>query len=122
MYTQKVGKMAGVIPAGYKQLSQQIFKTVNVTKSIHTGDNGARVCKEYAFKGDHPLLKHGIGYIRTTIDQGKKGISYMEAFDIKGHFLTQKVKDLIALVKDGYGIKVEGMSEYSLKRDIWKHQ
>ena len=43
--------MAGVIPAGYKQLSQKIFKTVDVTKSIITGDNGARVCKEYAFKG-----------------------------------------------------------------------
>lgn len=114
--------MAGVIPAGYKQLVKQTFKTVDVTKSIITGNNGARICKEYSFKGEHPLLQHGIGYIRTTIDQGKKGISYMEAFDTKGNYLTNRVKALINLVKDGYGIKVESMNDFNLKRNVWKSQ
>ena len=112
--------MTPITPAGFKVFSQQVFKTVDVAKSIIDGKNGVRICKEYAFKGDHPLLKHGIGYIRTTIDRGKKGVSFMEAFDTNGRYLTGKVKELIKFIKSGYGIKVEGMNDYAIMRNVWK--
>ena len=114
--------MSVISPAGFKQFAQQTFKTVDVTKSLLERSNGARICKEYAFKEGHPLLKHGIGYIRTAVDKGHKGVRFMEAFDTNGRYITNKVKELIAFVKSGHGVKVEGMHDPNVMRNVWKRQ
>ena len=108
-----------LIPAGFTQFAQQSCKNVDIAKSI--SKSGTRIAKEYAFKEGHPLLKHGIGYIRTCVDEGHKGVRFMEAFDTNGRYLTSKVKELIAFVKSGgHGIKVEGMNDPNFLRNVWK--